>query len=88
MAKWQCECICGEGSRKLESFSIDLSFLYALGGCGGLSENVPHGLKCLNTCFQLVVLLGKFRRCGLAGESTSLGVGFEVFLVPPISVLG
>lgn len=32
---------------------------------------------------QLAACLGKFRRCGLIGENTSLGVGFEVSFKNP-----
>jgi hypothetical protein len=40
-------------------------------------------IECLlyfNILSELVALLGdRFKRCGLAGESMSLGMGFEVY---------
>jgi hypothetical protein len=41
--------------------------------------NVPHSLGHLSTWAPVAsVLLGKCRRCGLGGGSTSLGAGFEI----------
>jgi hypothetical protein len=32
---------------------------------------IPHRLRCLNTWFPMMVLFGRFRRCGLIGRSMS-----------------
>lgn len=41
--------------------------------CGGLSGNIPHRLRCLNTRSPA----GRFRRFGLPGESMSLEAGLR-----------
>lgn len=44
--------------------------------CGGLSENVPYRLRCLNMRSQVGgAYLGRFRKCGPPGGRMSLGAG-------------
>ena len=56
----------------------EVKLLKGLEGLGGVNENGPHRLiyGCLYTR-EWHYLRGT-RRCGLVGESVSLGVGFEV----------
>lgn len=50
-----------------------------IGSCGGLNENNYQRHKYLNTWSPVgSTVLGRFRRCGHAGESVLLGVDFEV----------
>lgn len=53
-----------------------------LPSCGGLNENGPQNLLCLNTCSSVSETVWEgLRRCGLVGEGVLLGVGFEVWQV-------
>lgn len=53
------------------------ALMLSVGGHSSLNENVLHKFRCLNIWFLVgSTVLGEVRRCGHAGGSSSLGMGF------------